>query len=750
MSATSFILGVRHHGPGSARMLVAALERLQPDAVLVEAPADMQEALAYVSNEALRPPVAVLLHDEETPSDAIYLPYAEFSPEWQALRWAAARAVPVTCMDLPFALRDAAREEDSEESARVDPLDALAHAAGQRDGEAWWERLIEERADESDALGAFDAIRLAMTEVREGVEPDRATAVREAHMRKTIRAALKDGHQRLAVVCGAFHAPVLDAAALKRFAVGADNELLKGHKRRSTLATWIPWTNGRLATASGYRAGIRSPGWYEHVWTHRSQVATPWMARVARLLREKDLGGSPAQSVDAVRLAESLAALRGRSLPGMDEMMDAALATLCAGNEIPLQVIVRELVIGERLGSVPEDAPTVPLARDLARLQKSLRLPPSADERVLELDLRKDNDREKSRLFRRLRLLDIPWASDPTLAGSGTFKERWRLQWLPEFAVRVIERARFGGTVEQAAAAAVVADAARESSLTALVGRLSDVLHAELPGALEVLVRRIGELSAGATDTQALLAAIQPLATVMRYGDVRETSGEALTPLLTTIVRRAAAGLLPSCRQVSEERALELSTLLRETQRALVALSLETLLAEWEAELGALAAAEDCHGTLVGNANRMLLDRRTLAESALALRMGRWLSGGSDASRAAAWLEGFLADGGSVLVHDRALLALVDAWIVQLSRERFEAVLPLLRRTFQRCSAAETRRIGAAVEAAGGNVSTPSFEAALDRARARKVLPVLALLLGKSETELGGLLPEVLEAEALR
>ena len=34
----TFILGIRHHGPGSAKNVKAFLEDLQPDIVLVEGP----------------------------------------------------------------------------------------------------------------------------------------------------------------------------------------------------------------------------------------------------------------------------------------------------------------------------------------------------------------------------------------------------------------------------------------------------------------------------------------------------------------------------------------------------------------------------------------------------------------------------------------------------------------------------------------------------------------------------------------
>ena len=82
------LLGIRHHGPGSARSLLAAFDEWQPDAVLVELPADCQAALAWVADAALRPPVALLGWVLDQPRRAAFLPFAEFSPEWCAFRWA--------------------------------------------------------------------------------------------------------------------------------------------------------------------------------------------------------------------------------------------------------------------------------------------------------------------------------------------------------------------------------------------------------------------------------------------------------------------------------------------------------------------------------------------------------------------------------------------------------------------------------------------------------------------------------------
>jgi hypothetical protein len=54
------------------------------------------------------------------------------------------------------------------------------------------------------------------------------------------------------------------------------------------------------------------------------RVATVWLARVGRLLRDEGFDTSPGHLIEAVRLAEALAALRGRPFPALDELNEAA------------------------------------------------------------------------------------------------------------------------------------------------------------------------------------------------------------------------------------------------------------------------------------------------------------------------------------------------------------------------------------------------------------------------------------------
>src|SRR5262249_42175584 len=243
------------------------------------------------------------------------------------------------------------------------------------------------------------------------------------------------------------------------------------------------WTYGRLSYRSGYGAGVESPGWYHHLWTARDSVPIRWMARVARLLREEDLDVSSAHVIEAVRLAETLAALRDRPLPGLSELNEATQSVFCFGNDLPLRLIHEKLIVGETLGSVPEETPLAPLQQDLAREQKRLRLPAEALERMYDLDLRKPNDLDRSRLLHRLSLLSVGWGETQRAGGKGTFHEIWRLRWEPELVVALIEAGVWGNTIYEAATAFARDVADRAKDLPGLADLLDKSLLADLPGA---------------------------------------------------------------------------------------------------------------------------------------------------------------------------------------------------------------------------------------------------------------------------
>src|SRR5690242_15019615 len=95
------LFGIRHHGIGSTRSLLAALDALQPDCILIEGPPDADALIPLVAHEEMRPPVALLIYDPDQPRRAAWYPFAVYSPEWQAIRYALKAGITVRFMDLP-------------------------------------------------------------------------------------------------------------------------------------------------------------------------------------------------------------------------------------------------------------------------------------------------------------------------------------------------------------------------------------------------------------------------------------------------------------------------------------------------------------------------------------------------------------------------------------------------------------------------------------------------------------------------
>ncbi|MET7462418.1 DUF5682 family protein [Nonomuraea sp. NPDC005501] len=828
---TVSVLGVRHHGPGSARAVREELRRLRPDVILVEGPPEADPLVALAPE--LEPPVALLAHVPGAPSSAAFWPFARFSPEWQAILYGTAHGVPVRFCDLPAAhslvypapgtvpavgvgpvpgsgpapdpgpapgagggsgagpgagggeVADVPGDAGATPvEVRVDPIATLAFAAGYDDPERWWEDVVEHRGDTP-----FEAIAEAMAAVREGHVPDQREARREAYMRRILRAALKEGHQRVAVVCGAWHVPALTGPLPP---VKADDALLRGLPKAKVELTWVPWTYGRLAWWSGYGAGIGSPGWYDHLFAAPDRPVERWLAAAAGVLRDEGLPVSSAHVIEATRLAHGLSTLRGRPLAGLGEVTEAVRAVLCEGDEPAVELIQRRMVVGDRLGHVTDRTPMVPLQRDLRDQQRRLRFKPEAIDRDVTLDLRKPLDLERSHLLHRLRLLGVGWGTPGESRGKGTFKETWRLRWRPEFDVTLIESAALGVTVAEAATqrARDLASGGGASpggaspgggsasgggsgpgfgsrpgsgsgagsgvvvSLADLADLVERCLLAELPDALPEVLAALSARAALDTDVTRLMAALPAMARAHRYGDVRGTPAEGLAVIVRSMLDRVRVGLPAAVTGLDDEAAAALLGHI-DAVHAVVAL-LEApatppggaasgggsgdagaggARGRWLRTLRSLSERPGLHGLIEGRLTRILLDAGELDDAAE--RMSRAMSSGHPPARAAAWVEGFLAGGGLLLVHDARLLELVDGWLTGLSGDQFTGVLPLLRRTFGGFAVPERRAIGERLRSAGRHERRTERD--VDERRAAPAVATVLTIIGRSGTGRGDL-----------
>ncbi|MFI7285951.1 DUF5682 family protein [Streptomyces anulatus] len=515
-----FLIGVRHHAPSLAAALPALLDAAAPDVLLVELPAEFQPWLGWLAHEETEAPVALAAVPADGPGAGsagergpAFYPFADFSPELIALRWAARNGVPAVACDLPLADRawagggpDTPAPVPGADSAPVPGEGhglsaALRSRLTGREGDDLWDRLVEALAPGSTpealrraALLTGWALRYE-AEARGGVHS--MDLVREACMRRHVAEALAGG-RRPAVVVGAFHTPALLPSAAAAGAPapysseapeapeaaagtktpdravaaepGADG---RTHGTAGTTAckvSLVPYTYPLLDSRSGYPAGIRDPEWQHTVLDaagdpaalHEALIRT--VVRVCAALREQGHPYGPADGREVVRVAGDLARLRGLPAPGRGELLEAVQTVLGRGETYgtgrAVAGALERVLVGARTGRPAPAAPRSGLGPAVEAETSALALPGPEDAhektpRDLRLDpARSTLDRRRELLLRRLTVCGIPYAQEQGVAGAAGgegLTTRWQVRWTPATAAMLTAAGARGVTPAQAA-----------------------------------------------------------------------------------------------------------------------------------------------------------------------------------------------------------------------------------------------------------------------------------------------------------
>ena len=740
------VYGIRHHGPGSARRLVKALKQFKPDCILVELPTDVEAALPYMAHSGLKPPVALMVYDKKQVEQAAYLPFAVFSPEWQAGIFAAKHSIPFIPMDLPIAMlyerqnwkhqkkpdglfRSFASEA---EKIRFDPLGYVARTAGYTDGERWWEKQFENRNDEIDV---FENILELMKELRQVTLPieDRETLIREAHMRKVIRKTIKEGYQRIAIVCGAWHAPALEKWSA--IPVKSDQGVLRGLKKLKTAATWVPWSYDRLSTQAGYGAGVKAPIWYELLFLHPEEVVDRWMVKVARLLRKSGLDASPAEVGDARNLAYSLATIRLLEEPAMDELMEAAVTIFGRGRKEKISFIQTKLAIGDQVGKVAQEMTTLPIMKDLEKQIKGARLSAAwqtTEKTTKDLDLRKPTQLKASILIHRLLILDIPWGQlkKGSPLKTGNFSEHWRLQRKTDAAIRLVKAGMWGNTIEIATTRFLEDKIQNQKTLPDLSHMMELAIKGHLLDLVPLIMKRLESVIVDTKDVITLMEGLPGLVLSYRYGDIRGTATNVIMDLLRNMVPRIVAGSMLICKNLDPDLGVDRFQTISTTHQYLMLLEEKSLLNQWYHALRNMAEQEGVFALIAGWAVRLLKDLGQVNQEEIRQRFSFALSLAQNDQAKAFWLEGFLTGGGVLLLHDPWLWQLIDQWVTNLKMDEFRAVLPILRRTFSSFAPTVKAKILRLAKSKQMDQLASGSTSAINAQEQEPLLQTLALLLG--------------------
>ncbi|MFD5768743.1 DUF5682 family protein [Streptomyces sp. NPDC127049] len=752
-SRTPYLLGVRHHSPALAAVVPALLDAADAEVVCVELPADFQPWLEHLADPETVAPVALAGAGEG--GRLSFYPFADFSPELAAVRWARARGAEVVCCDLPLGDPGWTAEATAPETpgasgapgasgpAATAPgrrlfADALTAAGTGRDGDDLWDRAVEVLAPGC----APEAVRRAALGVGWALRSDAAVPAtdlaREARMRAVITRASASG-RRVAAVIGAFHAPALagEAAAgpdsggaepgdtdSRRTDSGgtdsrrADRAGAEGQAGGAALGTavtsFVPYSFDLLDSRSGYPAGIRDPRWQQAVFEaggapeRLREASAAALTGLCRELRRAGHTAGTGEATEALRLACDLAALRGLPAPGRSELLEAVTTVLGQGEPLgrgrALARALEAVFVGTARGRLTPHAPRSGLGPSVEDELARLRLPRPDDPepREVRLDpLRSPLDARREVLLQRLLVIGASYGEPVAVAATGdgtALGTKWRLTWTPSVPARLDLAGVRGVTAAQAAAGTLGETARREAAEggptpAQVLAGLTAAARCDLP---ELVGERLAEAAVVLPGTAALPELLDALDLLegLRRGHYPGTTPEAreAAGVLSGELLDAAVRALPGLAG-SDSRA-DATALVALADRAAarqLGLRMDRALAELAADGSPLVQG-------AALAVRVLVDLDPAA--GLGERAAGWIDAATEPGTRRALMKrlaGLLTAAGPLLqVSPDALGPLLDR-IDTLADQEFLDRLPALRGGFDALSPAARERLLASV-----------------------------------------------------
>lgn len=729
--------GVRHLSPAGAYHLRHFLDEKRPKLVLVEGPEDFNDQMENMVQNETQPPIAVLAYTKDAPVRTILYPFAEYSPEYQAILWCHENSVECRFMDLPsdvfLAFDDNHPDREQGEEERVSVYRALDKQAGEDGHETFWERTLEHTdLPEAYRQGAASFGR-NLRFLTQGQEDDWAeTVVRESYMSRRIQDAIDNGTEpdKIAVVTGAYHVEGLRAAVRKaaseeeqtdKDAVDPENEAyapavmldqeIKTLPRKASSHTLMPYSFYRLSSRSGYGAGNKAPSYYSLLWEALCKgepyhAAYSYLARIAGYQREHGFMVSSAEVIEAVRLSCSLARLRAGydGVPALRDLRDAAVTCMGGGNFSAISLAVADTEIGTTIGALPDGVSRTSIQEDFYRQLKDLKLEKYRDlaAQDLTLDLRENRmvktqkaafiDLNRSFFLHRLRVLGISFAQAQRVnQDNATWAENWVLRWTPEAEIELVESALKGDTVALAASFEMKERVESAEGMGAVALVIQDAFCCGMPEAVGYATSVLQAMAVDAAALEELAVTAHRLSVVLQYGNIRQLDPAPLRPILQQLFYRSCL-LLPGACVCDDSASREVVTAVEQLNEC--ALNHEFLDQEaWLEALNTVADRDDLNTRLSGFAAAILMERGGMDTSRLLLEVQRRLSRGVPADLGAGWFEGLAMKNRYALIARLPLWESLDTYLDTLDDEEFKRALVFLRRAFADFSSREKDEI---------------------------------------------------------
>lgn len=697
MSEQPLIIGIRHHSPACARLVKERIAAVRPRYVLIEGPADFNSRIEELFL-LHRLPVAIYSYyqiaDDPTPGRGAWVPFADFSPEWQALQAAKSIGAQIRFIDLPLWAQTADDHDGSTARMSGDRL-RLQQACGMDNSDALWDHLFE---DESQHASLAPALEHYFSRLR-GDEPGGENSrQREAYMARWLAWAMQQNNGPVAVICGGWHAPAL-AAGWRGCPTQSQEPALPQPGADAVTGCYLtPYSEKRLDALTGYLSGMPAPVWQGWCWRlGLQQAGEKLLQTILGNLRQRRQPASTADMAAAHLRAMALAQLRGHRLPLRSDWLDALAGALIKEalnaplpwsyrgvihpDTDPLLLTLVDTLAGSGFGQLAPGTPQPPLAQDVSRELARLAIPLPGQP---HLDRHERCGLAQSQVLHRLAILNIPGicllqGHSTSLSGDGA--ENWSLTQPLEQHAALIEAARFGATLTEAARHCLEAEMLASVGIRGLADCLNQAALAGLSAFSHQLLEQLALLIAQENNFAEMGPALEILYALWRLDEASGMQGSAVLQTTLCAALDRALWLCETSYQPDEAQFYAhihswqtLCHILRDRHcaTALPGLAFDAALALFQRRLADVDAAAIDRGAALGALIRL---EHPCASAQTALNLLAQLS----AVRLGEMLQGMLALARHQLACQPTFVAGFSALLAQLAEDEFIIALPDLR-----------------------------------------------------------------------
>ncbi|MDC7955338.1 DUF5682 family protein [Fusobacterium simiae] len=706
------IFGVRHFSPAGAYYVREYLDKVKPKIVLIEGPSDFNDLIDEIVGKNVSPPIAIMAYTLQAPIETIVYPFAEFSPEYQAILWAKENKVECRFCDLPSSIFLGVENAKEKNEEQGESLNNFIHRkideySEDTDSEVFWERVMEQASDyKAYHSGARDYGKNLRELTLSNTLSDAKNIIRESYMSKVVCDVCKEGYKidEIAMIVGAFHVEGIESGKL----ILTEKEV-KDLPKLETKKTLMPYSYYKLSTYSNYGAGNKAPGYYEFLWKGFNKrdvffATYTYLSKIAEYQRKTGNMVSSAQIIEAVQLAISLANIHDSKIPTLKDIQDAAITCMAHGSYSELVMAMANVEVGKKIGKIPQEAIQTSIQSDFYNLLKELKLEKyqSLSATELRLDLREKlrvqsekaalMDLYRSYFFHKLRVLKISFAKlIEKNQENTTWSEEWVLQWSPEAEIEIVETILKGDTIEFATAFELMQRIDNATSLSQMADIVKDAFYCGMPKTLEKAFQALQNCISGDIPIDEIAKTMANLSIMLRYGDIRKLNMDVLIPILEQLFLRVCLILVgeSACDNEAATKLSESIVILHNVVQNHDFLDRE----RWYNILLEIAKRDDLNTKISGLAMAILLESGKVDNETLGQEVERRLSKGIPAELGATWFEGLSMKNHYTLISRLGLWEKLQNYISALDEEEFKRALLFLRRAFADFSSNEKHDI---------------------------------------------------------